>query len=89
MTAIHSTCNVKSLTRWVRRSDKLLHLDVSGVLKTSKQVRSLIKAVKKQGTILAVHLNDTPVISLDKSLQNYIKRKLSLDRDLFAPENYP
>jgi len=52
-------------------------------------VRSLIKAVKKQGTILAVHLNDTPVISLDKSLQNYIKRKLSLDRDLFAPENYP
>ena len=44
----------------------------------------MIKSIKKQSSLLAIHLNDTPIISLDKSLQNYIKQKLNLDFDLFA-----
>ena len=85
MTAVHEGDKLTYFYRFVRRSQRLVHLDCSGMLKSAFQVKKLIKAVKKQPTVLALHLNDIPIISLDLKLQLFIKKKLLLD-SLMAEE---
>jgi hypothetical protein len=60
----------------------MAHLDLSGMLQTSEQVTKVVKALKKQSTVLAVHLNCTTVIAMDRKLQEYIKIKLHLHGEI-------
>ena len=46
------------------------------MFKTVNQVRSVVKAIKKHPTLLAIHLSHHPFITEDKQLQAYIRTKL-------------
>ena len=62
---VSKTDDVKELGLFLRQDTSLQHLDLSGVLQTSFQVRRIIKKAKKTRSLLALHLSHTPCILLD------------------------
>jgi hypothetical protein len=68
MIAVPENQSLTTMCKWIRMNESLLHLDLSGVLRTASQVISVVKAVKKQRTILSLHLSGTQVIKEDKKL---------------------
>ena len=67
---------LKELGSFIRQNASLQHLDLSGVLQTSVQVRRVVKKLKKSRALIAVHLSHTPCIKMDLALQLYIVKKL-------------
>lgn len=60
--------NMKELRRLLKTSTSLQHLDLSGVMQTPQQVTSVVKRVKHSQSLLSVHLEQTPCITLDQEL---------------------
>jgi hypothetical protein len=75
--------DINQFCKFIRQSERIALMDLSGMMKTAEQVRKVVKAIKKQSTILSVHLNATPVIAMDRRLQEYIRIKLDLVGELF------
>ena len=80
MTAIKPTQSVKSLYQFIRQNKRLIHLNLSGMLHSEKQVRSIIKAISKSETLLALHLSHTQIIQESQPLQAYILSKLRMQQ---------
>ena len=47
MTSVNEKMDLIKLRRFIRKNMNLLHLDLSGMFKTSEQVRGIIKAIAK------------------------------------------
>ena len=54
---------------------------------TAEHVMSVVKAIQKSDTLLAVHLDNTPIIRKNRSLQAYIRKKLKTDGIMKKPSN--
>ena len=79
MTGVSDKTDILGLRKFIRKSPNLLHIDLSGVLKTAEQVRRVVKSFAKNETLLAVHLSNTPEIRRVKLLQSYIRTKLRMN----------
>ena len=80
MMPLSKEADVKPLAIFIRQNTNLLHINLSGLFQSAKQVCRIIKAVKKQRSILAMHLSDTNPIIIDYRLQAYIRAKLGIGR---------
>jgi len=67
---------MKDLGFFMRQNMYLQHLDLSGLLQTSKQVKKIVKKAKKTISLLSLHLNYTPALTEDTTLNRYIELKL-------------
>ena len=79
MTGVNEKTDLTDLRKFIRKSQYLLHLDLSGMLKTAEQVRRVVKSFAKNETLLSVHLSNTPEIRRVKLLQSYIRTKLKMN----------
>ena len=68
MLAIDKKNELRGLKKFIKFNKRLLHCNFTGILKTQKQVIGVIKAIKVNLTLLAVHLSHTPVITKSKQL---------------------
>ena len=68
MLPIDKDDDLKGLKKFIKFNKRLLHLNFTGLLRTSKQVIGVIKAIKVNSTLLAVHLSHTPAITKNKQL---------------------
>ena len=66
MLAVDKDNDLTGLKRFIKFNKRLLHLNFTGLLKTQKQVIGVVKAIKINTTLLAVHLSHTPVITKSK-----------------------
>ena len=82
MTGVNEKTDLTDLRKFIRKSQYLLHLDLSGMLKTAEQVRRVVKSFAKNETLLSVHLSNTPEIRRVKLLQSYIRTKLKMNEFL-------
>lgn len=74
------------LGSFLKRSTNLQHLDLSGVLQTSAQVKRIVKKAKRSPSLVALHLSHSQCIKGDVGLQLYIKQKLGITNSM-DPEN--
>lgn len=79
MTATPSSLDIKGLTRFIKKPN-LLHLDLSGMFINPLHVQKVLKAVKKNRQLLAVHLDSTPALLNNPKLFAYIKKKLGTNK---------
>ena len=66
MTSLHDDTDLRPLLKFIRKNCRLICLDFSGMFKTASQVKNIIKAIKKDQTLLSLHLSHTPIIQSDK-----------------------
>ena len=88
MLALDRDQDITGFKKFIRRNQRLLHLNLTGLLRTREQVAKVVKAIKASETLLAVHLSHTPIITKSKQLQAYIRRKLGMNNAILRkPKN--
>ena len=80
MTSLHPDTDLAPLMRFIKKCQRLIHLDFSGMFKTDAQVISVIKKIKNHQTLLSLHLSHTPIISTSPVAQAYIQHKLGITK---------
>lgn len=74
------SATLDSLCTFIRTNSQLQHLNLSGVLQTTQQVKRIVKRAKKSLSLLSLHLSSTPCLLYSSQLQTYIIKKLKLQR---------
>ncbi len=87
MISVNENMNIMKLKEFIRENHRLLDINLSGMFKTAKHVKGIIKTIKKQPTVLALHLSNTPIIEEDLRLQSYIRAKLGMSEMIKRPKN--
>ena len=87
MTSVGEEMDLVELRRFIRKNPNLLHLNLSGMFKTVEHVSSIVKAIAKNDSLLALHLSNTPVITQDERLQSYMRTKLNMNKFMVKPMN--
>lgn len=75
---VSRTDPLKELGTFLKQNESLQHVDLSGVLQTSAQVRRVVKKAKRAPALLALHMNHTPCLHIDSNLRSYIDTKLGV-----------
>lgn len=73
---IREDTNLKPLGKFLRNNQALVHLDISKMFSTAKQIKYIIKCIKKSRSLQSVHLNNTAIIRKRKAVYKYIVKKL-------------
>ena len=68
MISVEPKQNLNPLCKFIRKDKRLTHLNLSGMLKTIKQVRLMVQCIKKADSLLAVHLSHTPIINSNRKI---------------------
>ena len=68
MIPVDGNADMHKLQQFLKNNNSLLHADLSGMFSTVEQVQGVIKAIKKSSSLLALHLDNTPIIKKSKPL---------------------
>ena len=62
MIPVDKNLDIAKLKTFLKSNGQLLHIDLSGMFESVEHVKGIVKSIKKSKNLLAIHLDNAPII---------------------------